>query len=111
MNLSIRDNTIYADNLKLCLCEAGNGRPNLPHGRYEVSTQYSVAHKQELPHASGIGWIGPATSHDVPECDIVLGSVRSNKSLIPCASYVVRLLAILEVVESAGKTVELVIEG
>lgn len=48
---------------------------------------------------------------NVPECDIVLGSVRSRQSLIPCASYVGRLLAILEVAEGSGKTIELVVSN
>lgn len=109
MNLSIKDGILYVDNLRFCLAEAGNGREDLQPKRCQVSTQYSVAHKQELPHAFGLGWIGPATSADAPECDIVLGSVRSRQSLIPCASYVGRLLAILEVAEDAGKTVELVV--
>ena len=109
MNLSIKDGAFYADNVFLCYCEAGNGRDDLQPQRCQVSTQYSVAHKQELPHAFGLGWIGPATSADVPECDIVLGSVRSRQSLIPCASYVGRLLAIIEVAEGAGKTIELVV--
>ena len=110
MKLSIADGVFYVDNVFLCYCEAGNGRDDLQLTRCEVSTQYSSAHKQELPHAFGFGWIGPASSPDVPECDIVLGSVRSRQSIIPCTSYVCRLLAIIEVAEGAGKTIELVID-
>lgn len=109
MNLSIRDNALYADNLFLCYCEAGNGRTDFESRSGEVSTQYSIAHKQELPHAFGFGWIGPATSRDVPECDIVLCSIHAGKHIVPCTSYVSRLLAMLEVAEGSGKTVELVI--
>lgn len=111
MKLSISDGVFYVDNVFLCYCEAGNGRDDLQLTRCEVSTQYSAAHKQELPHAFGLGWIGPAASLDVPECDIVLGSVRSRQSLVPCASYVGRLLAMLEVAEGAGKTNELVVSN
>ena len=99
MNLSIRDNTIYADNLKLCLCEAGNGRPNLPHGRYEVATQFSHVHGRILPDAIDLGWIGAARG-----CDIILGGVRGRNGLIPSKSHVGRLVALLEVAEGRGQS-------
>ena len=110
MKLSIEQGILYVNNKYFSRCEASNGRDDLQLTRCEVSTQYSAAHKQELPHAFGLGWIGPAASLDVPECDIVLGSVRARQSLVPCASYVGRLLAILEVAEGSGKTNELVID-
>ena len=100
MNLSIRDNTIYADNLKLCLCEAGNGRPNLPTGRYEVTAQFSHVHGRILPDAIGLGWIGAS-----PECDIVLGGVRGRNGVIPSPSALVRLLALIGAKEDVGATV------
>ena len=102
MNLSIRDNTIYADNLKLCFCEAGNGRPNLPHGRYEVVTQFSHVHDRILPDAIGLGWIGAS-----PECDIVLGGVRGRNGVIPSPSALGRLLALIEAKEDMGAAVTL----
>ena len=105
MNLSIRDNTIYADNLKLCLCEAGNGRPNLPTGRYEVATQFSHVHGRILPDAIGLGWIGAS-----PECDIVLGGVRGRNGVIPSPSALGRLLALIEAKEDIGAIVMLEVE-
>jgi len=102
MNLSIRDNTIYADNLKLCFCEAGNGRPNLPTGRYEVTTQFSHIHGRILPDAIGLGWIGAS-----PECDIVLGGVRGRDGVIPSPSALGRLLALIEAKEDMGAAVTL----
>ena len=110
MKLSIEQGILYVNNKYFSRCEASNGRDDLQLTRCEVSTQYSAAHKQELPHAFGFGWIGPASSPDVPECDIVLGSVRSRQSIIPCTSYVGRLLAIIEVAEGAGKTIWLEVD-
>jgi hypothetical protein len=105
MNLSIRDNMIYADNLKLCLCEAGNGRPNLPHGRYEVTAQFSHVHGRILPDAIGLGWIGAS-----PECDIVLGGVRGRNGVIPSPSALGRLLALIEAKEDMGTTITLEVQ-
>lgn len=105
MKLSIRDGNLYADNLKLCYCEAGNGRDDLPTGRYTVETQFAHVHGKTLPDANGIGWIGAAH-----ECDVVLGSVRGKHGLVPSQSYVSRLLALLEVAEGRGQTVILEIE-
>lgn len=102
MNLSVRDNTLYADNLKLCYCEAGNGRPNLPHGRYEVATQFSHVHGLILPDAIGLGWIGAS-----PECDVVLGGVRGRNGVIPSPSALGRLLALIEAKEDMGAAVTL----
>lgn len=100
MNLSVRDGALYADNLKFCYCEAGNGRPNLPTGRYEVTTQFSHVHGRILPDAIGLGWIGAS-----PECDIVLGGVRGRNGVIPSPASLGRLLTMLEVAEDAGTTV------
>ena len=102
MNLSIRNGTLYVDNLRLCLAGAGNGRDHLPIGRYEVATQFAHAHGKVLPDAIGLGWIG---NHD--ECDIVLGSVRGSNGVIPSPSSVSVLLARLEVAESIGQRVTL----
>ena len=105
MDLSIRDGILYADNFILCHCEAGNGRPNLPTGRYEVSTQYAHVHGKTLPDAVGLGWIGASR-----ECDIVLGAVRGRNGVIPSSPALGRLLAILEVCEDDGKTIFLTVE-
>ena len=102
MNISVRDNTLYCDNLKLCYCEAGNGRPNLPTGRYEVTAQFSHVHGRILPDAIGLGWIGAS-----PECDIVLGGVRGRNGVIPSSTAVVRLLALIEAKEDMGSAVML----
>ena len=105
MNLSIRDGALYADNIFLCYCEAGNGRPNLPVGRYEVSTQYAHVHGKTLPDGVGLGWIGANR-----ECDIVLGAVRGRNGVVPSPSSLGRLLALLEASEDLGKTISLVVE-
>ena len=100
MNLSIRDGALYADNLKFCYCEAGNGRPNLPTGRYEVITQFSHVHGRILPDAVGLGWIGASR-----ECDLVLGGVRGRDGVIPSPASLGRLLAMLEASEDIGAPV------
>ena len=105
MHLSIRDGSFYADNMFFCYCEAGNGRPNLPTGRYEVSTQYAHVHGKTLPDAVGLGWIGSSR-----ECDVVLGGVRGRDGVVPSPSSLGRLLALLEVCEDDGKTTFLTVE-
>lgn len=97
MNLTLRDGVLYVDNLKFCLAEAGNGRPNLPTGRFEVATQFSHAHRAVLPDANGLGWLGA-----MPGCDVVLGSVRGRDGVIPSPSVVGRLVAVLEIAEGRG---------
>lgn len=105
MKLSIRDGCFYADNLKLCNCEVGNGRPNLPTGCYPVETQFAHVHGKTLPDAVGLGWIG-----DLVGCDVILGHVFSRDGLLPSANPVRRLLALLEVAEGRGETVTLEVE-
>lgn len=100
MNLSIEDGILYVDNLRFCLAEAGNGRPNIPTGRYEVATQYAHVHGKVLPDAIGLGWIGASY-----ECDCVLGSVRGRNGVLPSQGSLGRLLAMLEVAEGNGSTV------
>lgn len=102
MKLRIEDNEFYVDNLRLCHAGAGNGRPNLPTGRYEVVTQYSVHHGQILPDAIGLGWLGPFN-----ECDVVLGGVRGRNGVIPSPSSTNALLARLEIAEGTGQTITL----
>jgi hypothetical protein len=109
MNLSIQHGIFYVDNLHFCYARQGNGRSDIPVGRYPVSTQYSEAHGQELPRADGLGWIGPAISRDADECDIVLGRVHGGDGLIPCTTHVGRLLAMLAASENRGAAVELVV--
>lgn len=109
MKLTIEAGTLYADNIFFSYAGAGNGRDSIQPGRYPVTTQFSHAHGQELPNAAGLGWIGPAISRDAGECDIVLGRVRGGDGVLPCASHVSRLLAILETAESRGSAVELVV--
>ena len=105
MNLLIKDGVLYADNLRVCLAEPGNGRPNLPTGRYEVTTQFSHIHGRILPDAIGLGWIGAS-----PECDIVLGGVRGRNGVIPSPSALGRLLALIEAKEDMGAIVMLEVE-
>src|SRR5574343_569841 len=100
MKLKIEDGALYADNIRFCLVGVGNGRPNLPTGRYEVTTQYSTVHGKVLPDAIGLGWIGASY-----ECDCVLGSVLSRNGVLPSQGALSRLLAMLEVAEGNGSTV------
>jgi hypothetical protein len=100
MKLKIEDGALYADNIRFCLVGVGNGRPNLPTGRYEVTTQYATVHGKVLPDAIGLGWIGASY-----ECDCVLGSVLGRNGVIPSQGSLGRLLALLEVAESNGRTV------
>ena len=102
MNLRIENNELYVDNMRLCLAGAGNGRPNLPTGRYEVVTQYSAHHGKILPDAIGLGWLGPFSG-----CDIILGGVRGRNGVIPSPSSTSALLAKLEVAEDNGSKVTL----
>lgn len=102
MKLTISGGALRADNVFLCHAGVGNGRPNLPAGRYPVSTQYSHVHGRTLADAIGLGWLGPS-----PECDIVLGGVRGRSGVIPSQHAFGRLLAILEVAEDRGEAVTL----
>lgn len=110
MKLIVADGTLWADGLFFSYVEAGNGRANLPVGRYEVAAQYSHAHGKDLPNASGLGWVGPANDRHSAPCDIVLGRVRKGDVLLPCANHVSRLLALIETAEDRGQAISLVIE-
>ena len=100
MKLKIEDGALYADNIRFCLVGVGNGRPNLPTGRYEVATQYATVHGKVLPDAIGLGWIGATY-----ECDCVLGSVLGRNGVLPSQGSLGRLLAMLEVAEGNGQSV------
>lgn len=102
MNLRIENSELYVDNLRLCFAGAGNGRPNLQPGRYEVVTQYSPHHGKILPDAVGLGWIGPFS-----ECDVILGGVRGRYGVIPSPASLERALARIEAAEDAGESVTL----
>ncbi len=102
MQLLIKDGFLYADNAFLCYCDAGNGRNDLPVGRYEIAAQYSHAHGRELAHAYDLGWLGPFS-----ECDVILGGVRGRYGVIPSPASTSALLARLEVAEDAGRNVVL----
>lgn len=102
MKLSVNGGFLYADNVFLCHVEPGNGRDNLPTGRYEVATEFSHVHGDVLPDAIGLGWLGAR-----PECDVVLGLVRGRGGVIPSRSALGRLNALLEVAEGRGEYVSL----
>ena len=105
MNLSVRDGALYADNLKFCYCEAGNGRTNIEPRSGEVRTSYSHKLGEVLPFVDDIGWwIGSDL-----ECDIILGNVLSSNGPIPCGSCVKRLVGMVERAESIGERVTLVV--
>ena len=95
MKLSISGNTLYADNLKVCFCEAGNERTSIPAGHYPVTIEFSHVH-------DGIGWIG--ASHG---CDIVLGGVIGSSGVIPSRNPLGRLLAMIQAKEDMGSSVTL----
>lgn len=97
MKLHIKENSLYADNIFFCYCDAGNGRDGFPTGHYEVAAQYSHAHGRELAHAYDLGWIG-----DERSCDIVLGRVRGRNGVIPSRNALIRLLSLLESCEYFG---------
>ena len=105
MNLKIEDGILYTDNIRLCLVGVGNGRPTLPTGHFEVTTQYATVHGKVLPYAIGLGWIGASY-----ECDCVLGSVLGRNGVLPSQGALGRLLALLEVAEGRGETVMLEVE-
>lgn len=100
MKLSIRDNTLYVDNIKVCFAEVGNGRPHIPVGRYQVVTEFSHTHGVTLPDAIGLGWIGAS-----PGCDVVLGRVRGRNGVIPSRTDLGRVLAMIETAEDRGTNV------
>lgn len=102
MKLTISGGALRADNVFLCYAGAGNGRPNLPAGRYPVSTQYAHVHGRTLVDAIGLGWLGPS-----PECDVVLGGVRGRSGVIPSQHAFGLLLAKLEDCEDRGVSVTL----
>jgi len=102
MQFLIKGGSLYADKVFLCHCDAGNGRNDLPVGRYEIAAQYSHAHGRELAHAYDLGWIG-----DERGCDAVLGRVRGRHGVIPSPASTNALLARLEVAEDAGRKVVL----
>ena len=110
MKLSIEDGILSVDNVRVCYAKAGNGSDSIQLGQYPVTTQYSATHKQELPLAVGLGWIGPANGDDASACHIVLGSVLKTSvasGLLPCAGNVRRVLSLLEAAEDRGALVEL----
>lgn len=109
MKLTLSRGILYADGLFFSYAEAGNGRSDFQPGRYEVEARYSHTHGQDLPIADGVGWFGPAVGTDAP-CDIVLGRVRAGNALLPCPSFIGRLLALIETAEDRGQTTTLVIE-
>ena len=111
MKLSIRDGALYADNLFFSYCEVTHGSDSLQPGRYEVEARYSHHHRQDLPHVDGIGWIGPANARTDTPCSLVLGRVRGRHAVVPCPTFVVRLLAMLEAADERGSSVSLVIEN
>jgi hypothetical protein len=102
MKLTISGGALRADNVFLCYAGAGNGRPNLPAGRYPVSTQYAHVHGRTLADAIGLGWIGPSD-----QCDIVLGGRVGSAGVIPSQHSFTRLLEKLEDCEDRGISVTL----
>lgn len=110
MKLALKDGALYADNLFFSYCEVTNGSDSIQPGRYAVETRYSHHHRQDLPHVESVGWIGPADSRNDAPCAIVLGRIRGRNGVIPCPSFIVRLIAMLEAADERGSPVSLVVE-
>ena len=105
MRLLIDTGILYVNNHQVCLAEAGNGRTNLPAGRYAVTAQFSHAHGKDLPIAIGLGFFGSDA-----DCDVVLGRVRSRNGVLPCTSAVGQVMVNLELAEDEGQSVMLEIK-
>lgn len=111
MLLSIQDGALYCDGLFLSYCGVSDERQALRYGRYAVETRYSHAHGEDLPYVDGIGWVGPSSTRGDVACELALGRVRNRADVIPCPTFVVRLLALLEAADERGQIpVTLVIE-
>lgn len=102
MNLLLTEGNLYLDQQFFCYAEAGHGRTHLPPGRYPVRPQYDAASGYDLPYAAGLGTLGAE-----PGSGIVLGRVRGQHVLLPCALAVGRLLSRVESALAAGQDVML----
>lgn len=102
MNLSIQNGSLYVNNIRFCFVEPGNGRSDIPTGRYPVTTQVAHAFGTELVLADGIGWIGAN-----PQCDIVLGLVRGRNALLPCPTCADRLFRVVDTYQEVDSKVTL----
>jgi hypothetical protein len=102
MNLSIRNGNLYIDNIRFCFVEPGNGRSDLPLGRYPVTTQVAHHFGTELVLADGIGWLGANQ-----KCDIVLGMVRGRNVLLPCEASADRLFRLVDTYQEVDSKVTL----
>lgn len=110
MKLSIKDGALYADNLFFSYCEVTHGSDSIQPGRYAVEARYSHHHGEDLPHVESVGWIGPATHRNDTTCALILGRIRGRANVLPCPSFVIRLLAMLNEAEDRGESVTLVVE-
>jgi len=106
MKLTIDTGTgvMYANNVRFCFAEAGNGRTSIPVGRYPVTTQFAHGMGTELTNAEGLGWIG-----HFPECAIRVGQVRGSSTLVQCAVTAERLVRMVERAEDSGTPVTLTV--
>lgn len=110
MNLLISSGILFADNVMLSYVRPGNGRTNLPPGRFPVSAAFSHQHGDVLANVGGLGWMG-ATDADGPALDVILGRVLNGDDLLPCATVLRRLLGLLEAAENKGELVTLEIRA
>ena len=109
MKLAIKNNALYVENLFFCYVEIINGKPLQP-GHYAAETRYSHHHGEDLPHVESVGWIGPATHRNDTPCALILGRIRGRSNVLPCPSFVIRLLAMLNEAEDRGEPTTLVVE-
>ncbi len=107
MKIEADDGTLFINQRHFCRCEAGNGRDDLPNGKFPVTigTAFHLDGNPVLPYADGLGWLG-----HFPGCDLVLGSVRGRNALLPSQTCTSGLLHQLERAEQDGQSATLVID-
>lgn len=99
MRLSFEHGKLYVDNVKFSKYEAQHGTELRP-GVHQTEARYSHNFGKVLPHLDGLGWLGADAG-----VQIVLGSVRSQSSLIPDGHLVRVLVEKIEAAHDLGDTV------
>lgn len=103
MKLLIENGLMYANNLRFCRAEAGNGKHRIPIGVSEVSVSTATEHGTvPMAYADQHGWLGA-----VPRADIVVGHVVGNGVLRPCVNTQRRIVSLCESAEERGERVTL----
>jgi hypothetical protein len=106
MKLHIEGGILYTGGLMFSRVGAGNGKPHLPLGVFEVEVRTATQHGSiPLAWADGIGWIG-----GLGGCDAVLGRVVGQYGVLPCLSTARRLVSLVESALEAGERVTLEVQ-